>query len=163
MKRILFASIAALVLLGGVNVASAQTPNLGQPPARPRPIVSPYINLGQGGNAGAFYGIIRPQIDANRSINELQQGLHQWNQDGTGRQLGVQPSANGLGGLQTGHSSTFFNTGNYFSGSSNTGGSTTNNGVNSMGGFSPSTGSHSGLGGHSFYGSNLAAPLVRPN
>ena len=167
MKRTIMASLAVLALWGSVelNFARAQFGTLGQAPPRTRPTVSPFINLGQGG-AGAFYGIIKPQLDANRSINDLQQGIHRLNPDGSLKgQLDGQNSANALGGLQTGHSATFFNYGHYYPmAPGSTGASTT--GYNPSGaGFNTGTGAGFGAGntgGRTFFGANLAQPLIRP-
>ena len=167
MKRIMFASVAVLTLWGGggLNFASAQFGTLGQAPVRPRPTVSPFINLGQGG-AGAFYGIIKPQMDASRSITDLQQGINRLNPDGSLKgQLDAQNSANALGGLQTGHSATFFNYGHYYpTATGSTGGASS--GYNPAGmGFNTGIGSGFGTGGigtRTFFGSNLAQPLIRP-
>ena len=167
MKRILLATLTVLALWGGVglNFASAQFGGLGQAPIRPRPAVSPFINLGQGG-AGAFYGIIKPQLDASRSIHDLQQGIGLLNPDGSLKgQLDAQRATNALGGLQTGHSTTYFNLGHYYPMSAgSTGGSTT--GLNTGGaGFNTGTGSGFGAGvtgNRTFFGSNFAQPLIRP-
>ena len=166
MKRIMFASVAVLILWGGgLNFASAQFGTLGQAPVRPRPTVSPFINLGQGG-AGAFYGIIKPQMDASRSITDLQQGINRLNPDGSLKgQLDAQNSANALGGLQTGHSATFFNYGHYYpTATGSTGGASSGYNPSGMG-FNTGTGSGFGTGGTgtlTFFGSNLAQPLIRP-
>ena len=80
-----------------------------------RPTVSPAINLGAGG-AFSYYGFIKPQTDATRSIMELRQTVSLLNPDGSMQgQLDAQKQqGTGLGGLQTGHAATFFNTGGYF-------------------------------------------------
>jgi hypothetical protein len=181
MKRGIFTSLALLALWGtGLNFASAQFGGLGQAPPRVRPTVSPFINLGQGG-AGAFYGIIKPQLDANRSINDLQQGLNRLNPDGSLRGQIDAGSVNALGGLQTGHSATFMNYSHYFPlvppGGSGTAG---NLGIGTgLGGYNPSLGGGFGLGntgfnsggggfglgntgGRTFFGGNLNQSLIRP-
>jgi hypothetical protein len=115
MKRIIITSLAVLLGWGvSVNFASAQFGTLGQPPVRPRPTVSPYIDLGVGGAMG-YYGLIRPQTDATRSIQELQNVVTRLNPDGSlaGQQDLLNP-LNVAPGLQTGHSSTFFNYSHYY-------------------------------------------------
>ena len=98
----------------GLNYAGAQFGTLGQPPARPRPTVSPYVNLGEGGNAFNYYGLVKPETDAYKSIQQLQQGAQLLNPDGSAKGP-LQPNqVNALGGLQTGHAVTFFNYGHYY-------------------------------------------------
>jgi hypothetical protein len=47
--------------------------------------VSPFITQGVGGGINAFnyYGLIKPQFDVNRNINQLQMGLQHLNPDGS--------------------------------------------------------------------------------
>jgi hypothetical protein len=99
------------------SVASAQFGTLGQAPQRSRPTVSPYINQGVGGGINAFnyYGIIKPQIDTNRSISQLQTGVQLLNADGSLKgalSQGQQPNA--VNTMQTGHPATYFNYSHYF-------------------------------------------------
>jgi hypothetical protein len=169
MKRILFASLAALVLWGGVgqNFARAQFNTLGQAPPRVRPTVSPFINLGQGGGAASYYGIVRPQVDANRSIMDLQQNMQRLNPDGTLRGQAEQQGTSALGGLQTGHATTFFNTGQYYpmspgsvGGNPTLGSGAGIGGVNGLG-ASPTSSGIGGYGVRAFFGGALAQPLIR--
>jgi hypothetical protein len=114
MKRGITTALLLASWLGVVPFASAQFGTLGQAPARPRPTVSPFINQGTGGiNAFNYYGVIKPQFETNRQFNEMQQRL---NVDGSLRSplQTPQDTPNALGGLQTGHTSTFFNYGRYF-------------------------------------------------
>ena len=169
MKRGIFTSLALLALWGtGVNFASAQFGGLGQAPIRPRPTVSPFIDLGQGG-ANAFYGIIKPQIDANRSIYDLQRGLQTLNPDGSLKGQLNAGSTNALGGLQTGHSVTFMNTSHYFPLVPPGGSGTATPTILStgLGGYNPALGGSFGTGAgttgvHTFFGANLNQPLIRP-
>jgi len=143
-------SLAALLIT--CSVASAQFGTLGQAPQRPRPTVSPYVNLGIGGglNASSYYGIIRPQIETNRSINQLQTGMQLLNADGSLKGALDQTQPNALGGMQTGHPATFFNYGHYFpmsAGSTSTGTGTTS-------GFGTGVGAGNN-GVRPFYGSTL--------
>src|SRR5205814_1091595 len=73
-------------------------------------------NLLGGGNAAVdYYGIVRPQMEANRSIGALQQGFSNLLADGTNLPGQTpQNTVNALGGLQTGHTTTFFNYGRYY-------------------------------------------------
>ena len=157
--------VTALLLAGwlsvGVNFASAQFGTLGQSPARPRPTVSPYINQGAGGiNAYNYYGIIKPQFEANRQFNELQRSL---NPDGSLRsplqQASDQPQSQT--GLQTGHPATYFNYGHYFPLSPPIGGGSSLGGTSGFGlggGYSPNLGVSPTTGGfnqRNFYGPNF--------
>ncbi len=159
MKRPLFAIGAACIAWYGIgeNIACAQfSGQLGQysaPQVRKRSPVSPYINLMNPGGATAidYYGIVRPQMDAQRSINNLQQGLS--NLGDLNQPAAIQQtSANALGGMQTGHSATYFNYQNYFPNApGTTGGSSTGAGFGSAG-FG-STGSGNAI--RPFFSSNL--------
>jgi hypothetical protein len=177
MKRGIIKSLAALTLWGsvGLNFAAAQFGTLGQAPPRPRPTVSPFINLRGGagtivgqGSASSYYGIIRPQLDANRSIADLQQGINRLNPDGSLRgQLDSQGAVNALGGLETGHAATFFNYSHYYPlvPPGGSGGSGTGFGAG-LGGYNPAlAGSGFGIGGigpRTFFAPVLNQPLIRP-
>src|SRR5205814_6617577 len=40
----------------------------------PRPTVSPFLNLGRGGSGAInYYGIVKPQLDTQRNLQQLQQ------------------------------------------------------------------------------------------
>lgn len=76
------------------------------------PTISPYLNLGRGGNAGInYYALVRPQVQAFQGIQMLeaqQQSLAEQQQQAfsrfqTGAQIGV-----------SGHRTYFFNYGHYF-------------------------------------------------
>ena len=166
MKRGIISSLAVLALWGsvGLNFAAAQFGTLGQPPIRPRPTVSPFINMGAGG-AGAYYGIVKPQTDATRAILDLQNSQNK--QDAMIKAAQDSQGADGLGGAQTGHSATFFNYGHYYPTTPPGGGAP---------GASPSLGASPGLGGtinptftggvggpgiRTFFGNNLAVPIIR--
>jgi hypothetical protein len=178
MKRGMITSLAVLALWGsvGLNFADAQFGTLGQAPPRPRPTVSPFINLRQGGAgvnlgqgaASSYYGIIRPQVDANRSIADLQQGINRLNPDGSLRgQLDSQGAVNALGGLETGHAATFFNYSHYYPLVPPGGNSASGTGFGAgLGGYDPAlTGSGFGVGGigpRTFFAPVLNQPLIRP-
>lgn len=87
----------------------------------PRPTFSPYLNLTRPGNVSTnYYGLVRPQLDANRNFQNLMgtnAAFGNVRQGGDGQdfidpnaQMYVDPAA----GLQTGHSSTWFYTSTYF-------------------------------------------------
>ncbi|MDB5311286.1 MAG: hypothetical protein JWO38_5488 [Gemmataceae bacterium] len=101
-----------LLLAADGSTATAQP--VGQiQPSRP-PVFSPYLNLLRPGNSPGvnYYGLVRPQIQFQNSIQGLQQ------------QVGTNQAA--IAGLNagmadntiptTGHTATFLNTGGYFSG-----------------------------------------------
>jgi hypothetical protein len=72
-------ALIALTLALAAGAAQAQSP-VGQPPALPyrysAPVVSPYLNLLNRGNPAInYYGIVRPQVQANQQIQMLQYGL----------------------------------------------------------------------------------------
>jgi hypothetical protein len=159
MKRFLLATVATLTLAS--NFASAQFNTLGQAPPRARPTVSPFVNLGQG-NVGAYYGIVRPQVDAYHSISELQQGYQRLNPAGSLQGQTEQTATGGLGGLQTGHSVTFFNTGNYFPLAPGSAGNPGSSVGTPIGGFNNGLGyGPGGMGVRTFYGGAMAQPLIR--
>ncbi len=118
MKKHLATTLAILAawIAFGANSAHAQSGGqIGKPPARTRPTVSPFINMGTGNSALNYYGIIKPQFDANRNFTDLQQGIAQLNTDGTLKgPLGQQDPVGVQGGLQTGHPAGFFNYSHYF-------------------------------------------------
>ena len=81
------------------------------------PAYSPYNNLNRpGGAANNYLGIVRPQIDASRAINQIQQqqavgpGPAEEGYQIGGQQLSRDPANL----LQTGHAVTFGNTAQYF-------------------------------------------------
>jgi hypothetical protein len=78
-----------------------------------RPPVSPYLNLLQGNNSPGFnyFTQVRPQLEFRNGIRNLQQ------QVANNRTAISALSARDTGGVAvTGHGTTFFNTGGYFSG-----------------------------------------------
>jgi hypothetical protein len=121
MKRLVFAGVAALVVAVGLvpGRAAAQWPSqfntrLGQPPTNPQGVsaFSPYLNMGRGGNPGInYYGVVRPQFETQQSIQALQLGQQQLQQD-----QAALAGMNVLGGypLMTGHPTQFMNYGTFF-------------------------------------------------
>ena len=165
MRRSIVTSLTVLALWGsiGLNFATAQFGSLGQAPPRTRPTVSPFINLGQGG-AGAFYGIIKPQLDANRSINDLQQGLQRLNPDGSLQGQLNQGHINAQTGLQTGHAASFFNYSHYYPltpGGASSGGTTGLGAGLGSPGFGVGTGGIGNTGVRPFFGANMNQGMIR--
>jgi hypothetical protein len=112
-SRTTFAA-ALLALASARGLALAQAPlRPGGISANTRPAVSPYINLVRPGAAPAinYYGIVRPEIAFRNSIGQLQSDVDANRQlITTGRDAGGAVA----GGLATGHSAVFLNTGGYF-------------------------------------------------
>jgi len=120
MKRCLFTALAALAAwwgigVGGVHAQSWQLGTYGPPQIRSRSPVSPYINMtGRGNLATDYYGIVRPQMDTNRSIYDLQQGINNLNTAGNPGSMLPLNSAVSQTGLQTGHPVGVFNYQRFF-------------------------------------------------
>lgn len=150
MKRGIITAWAVLgVWFGmGLNYAAAQF-NLGQPPQRVRPTVNPAINIGAGG-AFSYFGYIKPQADATRSILALQQTMNRMNPDGSLQgQIDQQKQPGGLGGLQTGHPASYFNTSHYYPLTPPMGGIGLGGAASfgtGLGGFNPGMGGNYGYG-----------------
>lgn len=77
MRRLTWAALAIVGMFAWLDgqSARAQGPYV-QPMTNPyaRPAVSPYLNLARGGNPGInYYGIVRPQLQFNSSLLQLQQ------------------------------------------------------------------------------------------
>jgi hypothetical protein len=132
MKTPLFCSLLIFGLVSPLTVGSANAQfvpgggfgrpggaaggNLGYPN---QPVVSPYINLLRNNNNNGlsninqnvlnYYGLVRPQISAQLSLQALQ------NQVTLNEQNLAQAEASGLAGV-SGHPAFFLNTGRYFAG-----------------------------------------------
>jgi hypothetical protein len=126
----------SLFVLCGLALASPETcfAQVGQigSYSRPRtnnyPTVSPYLNLARPGQAATnYYGIVRPQVEANQAFQQIQQGTFTTDPrfgpamgpQGAGPDGGVIPGMNQLypnqaAGLQTGHPAVFQYTSHYF-------------------------------------------------
>jgi len=76
--------------LGAILLASsawAQVGNISpyfRPTINPRPTVSPFVRLRDGGGAITYFGQIRPQMQNTRDIQQIQQNLLGIEQQGTG-------------------------------------------------------------------------------
>jgi hypothetical protein len=104
--------LAAILLLFAVGPVRAQLP-YNRPQTSPfgQPAVSPYLNLLRQGTNPAinYYGIVRPQIDTQSSIMQLQQQMAVSAATG-----GTQDTTGGV--LFTGHPTQFMNLSHYFGG-----------------------------------------------
>src|SRR3954452_9353651 len=86
--------------------AQGQNSTVGRPPSL-QPTVSPYINLGRGGNAAInYFGIVRPQQQFQQSLGQLENRVLQ--DETTPAEQGTAAQ------LTTGHVSTFFNYSHYY-------------------------------------------------
>ena len=114
MKRGIITSLAALALWGcvGLSQASAQFGTLGQSSGRGNPFSTQGMPFGQGGNFNT-YGILRAPFDTSRPGDPFF-GMPRLNPDGSLQGQFDAQGANALGGLQTGHSVTFFDYSNYY-------------------------------------------------
>jgi hypothetical protein len=103
MNRFAFALFALATLLSSVS-----TPARAQFPYTP-PTVSPYINLNRGGAFPGvnYYGIVRPEVDFRRSIQQLEVQTAVQQQAITGLQTTP-------GGVTTGHPAGFMTHLGYF-------------------------------------------------
>jgi hypothetical protein len=125
-----YAVLVALAL-GAQNVAQAQFGGQIGSYTRPRtnsnPTVSPYLNLNRAGSNPAinYYGLVRPQMDTNRSFQQLDPALFGGDPRMGFGGAGVGPDGtpivgmnnlypNQALGLQTGHPATYFYYSHYF-------------------------------------------------
>src|SRR5688500_4172615 len=93
MKHCLAAVVGVLALGTSVH-AQPQIGSYSPPVVNPKPAVSPYLHLNRGGSSAAvnFFGIVRPQLDNQRSIQQLQQQFQIQTQGPIG-QMNQQPYA----------------------------------------------------------------------
>ncbi len=137
----------ALTLVSLVSIAFASTPVQAQAPrpfgpATRSPSFSPYLNLlRQGNSAGVnYYGLVRPQIQAQNSLNNLQGQLFD-NRRAIEEQSAQMNAALPATGDKT---VTFLNTGGYFMNMSPQGGAGIGGGggasFGSLGGAAPQGG-----------------------
>lgn len=77
--HVVTAACAIALLVGGVSErAVAQGPYVRPQPFNPyrRPTISPYLNLARGGSPAInYYGLVRPQIQTQAALNQVQQQL----------------------------------------------------------------------------------------
>ena len=66
-------SIALAALLASAASAQAQIGFYNRPQVNPRPTISPYLSIFRGNPAINYFGSVRPQIEMNRQLYQLQQ------------------------------------------------------------------------------------------
>lgn len=140
--RFLLTGLAALAInfeFGAGRVAAQ--PSIPQPGGFQRPAFSPYLNLNRPGSSRAinYYGLVRPQLQAQSAIQSLEQQIS------SNRQSISNLNTNASGIPDTGHGVSFLNTGGYFMNLNGTGGQ----GGTSFGSFGGGMG---GLGGSGLQG-----------
>lgn len=108
------------------GLAQAQVGSIGsysRPRVNPHPTFSPYLNLTRpGGAANNYFGIVRPQVDAMRNFQQIQQNLAtSGSGQGTGEVGLIDPSGQSISyfapnavGMNTGHAATYFNYSHYY-------------------------------------------------
>jgi len=108
MKRCFAATLVSL-FLGSAAHAQPQIGSYSAPVVNPHPVISPYLNLNRTGTATSinYFGLVRPQMDNQRAIQQLQQQFKTTeNQVGQLGQLSQQqttdeiaPTGRGVGGF----------------------------------------------------------------
>jgi hypothetical protein len=114
MKRCLLAGVLALCWLGAAVGPRAEAQfGYQQPQNNPygAPGLSPYLNMLRPGASPAinYYGLVKPQMNTNQSIQQLQQYTF-----GMNNPANQTTKDDGKGLANTGHAVQFFNYGNYF-------------------------------------------------
>lgn len=105
MNRFAWGSLVALGV--GLSSASAQV-GVYTPPRAP---ISPYLNLNRGGNPAInYYGLVRPQFDTSRALQNVQTQL----QSMSSQVAPTQPVADPTFVPTTGHPVTFLNSSHFF-------------------------------------------------
>jgi hypothetical protein len=122
LQRTLLFTLAAL--LACAASAQAQIGIYNRPQINPRPTVSPYLNILRGNPAINYFGSVRPQMEVNRQIFQMQQEMQGQASmpmpvDPLAQQLTAQmmlqtASTTGTTGTVTGHPTTFYNYSHYF-------------------------------------------------
>lgn len=114
------AAWAILAVCGLSGTAGAQQiGNPYRPQVNPFPTVSPAVNLRGPNPVTGYFGIVRPQQDTNRALQNLQADFTTQQQQ-INPLLDPQVQNQGMAaGSSTGHPVTFFNTRQYFSGPNN--------------------------------------------
>src|SRR4051794_3871339 len=96
MRRIFFRTLLTLAAAAVPNLAHAQFGNIGSyspPQVNPYPVYSPYLNMNRPGSAATnYYGIVRPQMNAARNFQQINQALTYGTGAGVGADGYVDPS-----------------------------------------------------------------------
>jgi hypothetical protein len=93
-------SLAALLIAGSSVYAQPQIGSYSPPVTNPFPIISPYLNMNRTGTAPAinYYGIVKPQMESQQAIQQLQQQYQMTQNNGLARN--PYASQNSLSGEQ---------------------------------------------------------------
>lgn len=126
-KSALVLALALAAPFASPRAVHAQFGGIGSysPPKTSRnPAFSPYLNLNRDGAPGInYFGIVRPQMDANRNFQQIEQGTFVDPRLGPNQGMGpdgsVLPGAqnylpNQAAGLRTGHPATYFYYSHYY-------------------------------------------------
>jgi hypothetical protein len=109
-------AIIALTLGAAVVSAAPAQAQIGvynRPVVNPRPTVSPYLNIFRGGSGAInYYGVVRPQLEMNRQLYQLQQEVQQTT---PGVVFPMDPQAQGVVST-TGHPVSFQNYAHFYGG-----------------------------------------------
>jgi len=111
MNRFVWGSLVTLSI--GLSQASAQQLGVYQPAYQPRSPISPYLNMGRGGNPAInYYGLVRPQIDTTRTLQKVEYQL----QTNAANNAALPAATDGTTVLPstTGHSVMFLNSSHFF-------------------------------------------------
>jgi hypothetical protein len=119
MRQLLWASVAAVGLAGGMVPGEASAQFYQRPQTTPfaRPTISPYLNLfRQGGSfTQNYFGLVRPQQQYNQNIQQLQQQQNQLSQNLSATQAQVNANTQAVSSLlPTGQPVGFLTHGRYF-------------------------------------------------
>lgn len=113
-RRITIGLFAAAVCLLDANLVRAQ----GQFRPNQRPTTSPYLNLLRGANGGGtglrYYGIVRPEQRFHQQADQFSRSLSELDRRVDAQQPAETRSLETSILSPSGHSSTFFNTGQYY-------------------------------------------------
>jgi hypothetical protein len=109
-------AVATIIALASAAPAHAQIGTYVRPQLNPRPTVSPYLNIYRGGSGAInYYGIVRPQLETQRQLFQLQQEVQQV-QPPFGIALDPQQNLATLSTGMTGHPVSFQNYSHYYGG-----------------------------------------------
>ena len=127
--RLALAAAVPAVLPAAASAQFFQPPGSYVRPYQPsRPTVSPYLNINRGGTSPAinYYGIVRPQMQTQQNLQDMQQQLTAQAAVGPGPDTAMPLTTGSLGATPlvstTGHPVSYFNYSHYFPGILNRGG-----------------------------------------